>query len=80
MTMYLWTRGSRYGDAQRAELRAALALFSVVDLLLLAMPRTRAKRQCRFAWSHRNPYRKLSTEEIEASRLKYDSRVRFSMT
>ena len=76
-------------------LRAVSFLLSLVDPLLLAMPRTRTKRRSRFAVPRRNPYQKLSKEEIRlggmwhkedgrvelmALRLKSDSRIRFSMT
>ena len=45
-------------------MRAVSFLLSLVDPPLLAMPRTRTKRRSRFAVPHRNPYQKLSKEEI----------------
>ena len=40
-----------------------------VDPLLLDMPRTRAMRRSRLALRHRNPYRKLSKEEIRLAEM-----------
>ena len=50
-------------------LRAASALLSLADPLLLAMPRIRTKRRSRFALPHRNPYQKLSKEEIRLAEM-----------
>lgn len=50
-------------------LRAVSFVLSLVDPVLLAMPRARTKRRSRLAVPHRNPYQKLSKEEIRLAGL-----------
>ena len=60
---------SPFDDAQRFYLCVPSLLFSLVRQLSLAMPRARAKRRFKRRLPPRNPYRKLSKEEIRLAKM-----------
>ena len=60
---------SRFDDAQRVYSCVPSLLFSLVWQLSLAMPRARAKRRFKRRLPPRNPYRKLSKEEIRLAKM-----------
>ena len=60
---------SRLYDAQRVYPRAPPSLLFLVRQLLFDMPRARSKRRPRRHLPHRNPYHKLSKEEIRLAKM-----------